>query len=226
MESIVLDQIPFAPSFEEAAKRAKIRPGSRSENDFRALLDEARPIARPKAMYLVSQVELLGDDQVVLDGNTFNSRVLQVNLSSVQRAFPYVITCGAELHDWKMSIEDTLLQYYAELINSVALYLSIEYVISHLTKTYQLGNSSTMNPGSLEDWPLREQTTLFALLGDPEQAIGVKLLDSLLMIPNQSVSGIRFQNESDYTNCELCPMETCPSRKAPYDKDLFAHKFA
>jgi len=46
-----------------------------------------------------------------------------------------------------------------------------------------------MNPGSLEDWPLTEQRVLFALLGDPQAAIGVRLTDSLLMCrPRRSLA--------------------------------------
>jgi len=162
----------------------------------------------------------------LIDARVFSSRILHVNLSSIHRAFPYVVTCGTELYDWKMSFDDPLMQYYAEMVNAVALYRAIEFVISHLSETYNLGNSSTMNPGSLEDWSINEQIPLFALLGDPEQAIGVKLMESMLMIPNQSVSGIRFENEKNYTNCELCPMDGCPNRKAPYDKDLYSERYA
>lgn len=39
------------------------------------------------------------------------------------------------------------------------------------------------------DWPLTQQQPLFTLLGDPEASIGVQLTDSLLMIPNKSLSG-------------------------------------
>jgi len=225
MEPIVLDQITFNPSFEDAAKINKIRPESRSADDFGTLLEDARLIAKPKAMYMVTQVGLKDNHHVVLNGSTFSSRVLHVNLSGVHRVFPYVITCGIELYEWKMSFQDSLMQYYADMINSVALHVAIEHVISHLTKTYQLGEPSAMNPGSLEDWPINQQIPLFELVGNPEKSIGVQLSDSLLMIPNQSVSGIRFQNDSGYTNCELCPMETCPSRKARYDRDLYERKF-
>ena len=226
MEAIILDQIPFEPNFEEAAKIVKLRPETRGAEDFKALLDTARPFARPKAMFKVVPVELRGEDQVVCEETIFYSRILHINLSSVQRAFPFVVTCGIELYEWKMSLDDMLTQYYAEMVNAVALYSAIEFFINHLEKTYRLGNTSSMNPGSLEDWPINEQTPLFELLGDPEKTIGVQLMESLLMVPNQSVSGIRFENEKNYTNCELCPMDGCPSRKALYDMDLYSDRYA
>jgi hypothetical protein len=77
-----------------------------------------------------------------------------------------------------------------------------------------------MGPGQLKDWPLEEQRPLFALLGDVEGAVGVTLSDSLLMIPRKSLSGIYFPTEIPFMACQLCPKESCPSRKARYDEKL------
>jgi hypothetical protein len=77
-----------------------------------------------------------------------------------------------------------------------------------------------MSPGSLQDWPLEAQSQLFQLLPDVEAAIGVRLTESLLMIPTKSVSGIYFQTEVSFVNCQLCQRGKCPGRKARYDEDL------
>jgi hypothetical protein len=82
-----------------------------------------------------------------------------------------------------------------------------------------------MNPGSLKDWPISGQRVLFKLLGNPENSIGVQLLDSMLMIPNQTVSGIRFESESDFSSCELCPRENCSHRRVPYNESLLKSKY-
>ena len=82
-----------------------------------------------------------------------------------------------------------------------------------------------MTPGSLKDWPLTEQRPLFKLLGDVEGEIGVRLMDSLMMYPKQSASGIIFPTEVRYENCQLCPMENCPGRRAVYDKNLYDEKY-
>jgi hypothetical protein len=75
-----------------------------------------------------------------------------------------------------------------------------------------------MSPGSLEDWPITEQPKLFSLFGNTERVIGVRLTDSLLMVPRKSISGILFPSEENFISCRLCPREVCPSRKAPYDE--------
>ncbi len=65
--------------------------------------------------------------------------------------------------------------------------------------------------------PIEQQRGLFALLGDVEQAIGVRLTESFLMIPNKTTSGILFPTEADFRSCEVCHRENCPARHAPFN---------
>jgi hypothetical protein len=226
MDAVVLDDISFQPKFEPIARRLRVKEGSANASELRRLLEEAQAVARPRALYRVVYVESRAEESVSLDGRTFKSRVLRVNLEGVHRVFPYVATCGTELHDWKTSMDDMLQSYYADIINEAALSAARQALKTHLIEQYRLGQTATMNPGSLEDWPIREQRPLFALLGDPEEAIGVHLSDSMLMIPSKSVSGIRFPTEERFESCQLCPRDACPSRKAPYDEDLYERKFS
>lgn len=226
MDTVVLDDIPFQPKFERIAKKLRVKEGSANAEELRRLLEEAQVVARPRALYRVAYVSSRTDESVSLDGQTFKSRVLRVNLADVHRVFPYVATCGMELHEWKSSIDDMLQGYYADTINEAALSAARQALKTHLIEQYALGRTATMSPGSLEDWPIRQQRPLFALLSDPEEAIGVRLSESMLMIPSKSVSGIRFPTEENFESCQLCPREGCPSRKAPYDKDLYEKKFS
>jgi hypothetical protein len=107
----------------------------------------------------------------------------------------------------------------------MALRVAIQFLYDYLDARFQIPTSSTMNPGSLEDWPIQEQRPLFDLLGDPQQAIGVILNSSYLMQPTKSVSGVRFPLEETFASCQLCPRQNCPSRRAPYDPDLYEQKY-
>jgi hypothetical protein len=82
-----------------------------------------------------------------------------------------------------------------------------------------------MSPGSLGEWPLSQQRPLFASLGDVAGAIGVRLSESLLMVPAKSVSGVCFPTEESFESCQLCPREDCPGRRAPYDETLYDRKY-
>jgi len=79
---------------------------------------------------------------------------------------------------------------------------------------------SCMSPGSLKDWAIEEQRSLFSILGDVEGFIGVRLNETLIMIPNKSLSGIYFPTEIPFYSCQLCQREDCSTRKAPYDENL------
>ena len=226
MKPIILDNIPFEPTQAAIQLVIDTKLGKRSTEPFQGLIKEALKIAKPKAMYKVAYVSEKGEDYVKVGRQTFTSRILRQNLEDVHRVFFYIATCGRELDDWKSAKEDVLEQYYADVVNELALDAAQEQLIAHIERQYDLGEMGSMAPGSLEDWPIREQRPLFALLGDTEEAIGVRLLDSLLMHPGKTVSGIRFPSESTFASCQLCPRGNCPSRKAPYDAEEYARRFS
>jgi hypothetical protein len=41
------------------------------------------------------------------------------------------------------------------------------------------------------------------------------------MLPNKSVSGIRFPTEIAFESCQLCRRENCSSRRAAFDKNMY-----
>ena len=59
----------------------------------------------------------------------------------------------------------------------------------------------------------------------PDFIIGVHLTESCMMVPTKTVSGLRFHLEESFESCMLCPRPDCPSRKAPYDPDLYQRKY-
>jgi hypothetical protein len=77
-----------------------------------------------------------------------------------------------------------------------------------------------MSPGSLEDWPIEEQSPLFSILNGVEEYTGVGLAENFLMIPRKSVSGIYFPTETEFYSCQLCIKERCPGRRAGYSEEV------
>jgi hypothetical protein len=206
-------------------KQLHIKEESSAADDFQAFMEEARMIAKPKAFYRIGQIESKDDRSVVIDGILLTSRVLRVNLEKLHRVFPFAATCGVELEEWSSNFEDMLKRFWADTIKGAALFSAIRALREDLKSRFQPGSTSTMNPGSLRDWPIREQNQLFAILGDPKADIGVELSESYMMIPVKSVSGILFPNEGGYENCQLCPMKKCPGRRKPYEKSLYEQKY-
>jgi hypothetical protein len=223
----ILDNIPVELDLEAVLRR--LRLCNRNESIIKnvaEVLETARPVARPKAVYEVCYVEeKKADSVVVVGGITFTSRVLRANLDKVERVFPYVITCGRELESIEIPEGDFVKGYYMDQIKETALHLARAFLEEHLKKTFALGQVSRIAPGAgaAEDWPIVQQEGLFALFGGREkveEAIGVRLTDSFLMVPIKSVSGFFFPTEVKFESCQICPREHCFGRRAPYDKAM------
>ncbi len=225
MDAVVLDDIPFELDLSSLAEVLHVKPGSRHADEVRRLAEEAAPIARPKALYKISFVEHCGEDRVEVDSISLTSRILRVNLDKAHRVFPYAATGGIELEAWADSMGDILHRYWADTIAELALRVASQALLTHLGERFQPGPLSAMNPGSLTDWPIEQQRPLFRILGDTDKMIGVRLSSSLLMIPRKSVSGIHFPTDVTFASCQLCPRENCPSRRAPYDPELYKSKY-
>lgn len=226
MDSVTLDRLPFHVEVEPLLKKLHIRPGSGNEREFRRLVELAEEVARPKAIYKLAFIEAKEEAAVVIEGIRFASRVLRVNLDVANRVFAFVGTSGTELEAWADAQEELLARFWADAINQAVLGAAMGSFRAHLVEQFAVPQMMTMNPGSLADWPIREQRPLFALLGDVKAAIGVELTPSLLMTPTKTVSGIFFPSEETFASCQLCPREDCPNRRAKYDPELFQRKYA
>jgi hypothetical protein len=226
VDPTVLSNVPVTLSVDELARRLHVRDGSPQRPELTELVEQAVEVARPKALGGIAYVDERGDDFVVLDGVRFDSRVLAVNLSQTHRVFPFVATCGVELDAWAAGLDDFLHRCWSEAIREAALRCAIAAAMEWVDGAYKPGQTARMNPGSLSDWPIQQQVPLFRLLGDVEGRIGVRLTESMLMIPSKSVSGIRFGTTEAFESCMLCPRAECPGRRSPYDPDLYAQRFA
>jgi hypothetical protein len=226
MDKYILHEIPFQPDIESLMKRVRIKGEGPFADDFARLVEDGQKVARPKALYRPAFIDSRDGDTVTIDGIVFTSRVLRVNLEQAHRIFAYVATCGREIQQWTLSQSDLLCRYWAEALEECALGSAIQALNAHITTHHLPGSSSTMAPGRLGNWPLSEQRPLFSLLGDTQGDIGVELTGSLLMVPTKSVSGMRFPTEQSFESCQLCPREICPGRRAPYDENLYARRYA
>lgn len=221
MNLITLTDIPFELDSDILLSHVHLDRNSDDANDVLAMAHDAFSIGRPKAMYQVAFVTHTGDKTVEIDGVEFTSRILRVNLDTVHRVFPYMATCGAELQQWSDQYDDMLQVYWADVIKEMALACATGAMQRDLQIRYLLGPVAMMNPGSLPDWPIKEQKPFFQLFGDAISNVGIELSSSYLMTPNKSVTGIHYSMVDSFESCQLCPREDCPGRRAPYDETQF-----
>jgi hypothetical protein len=229
METTILNDISFVldnRNMESLKKHMKIQESGPSYDVFLALIKEAGKIARPKGLYGPAYIEDRTKGSIMVEGRRLTSSVLAVNLMHVERIFIFVATCGLELDEWARDQKNVLHAYWAGAIKEMALRTAIKTLRAHLGGEYHPGQTSLQTPGSLTDFPLTEQENLFALLGDTKTAVGVTLLESLMMSPSHSVSGIIFPTTVNFESCMLCPRENCPRRRASYDQDLYERKYS
>ena len=215
----ILENIPVRASITEIKRRLHIT----RDNDLglvRQLIDSSRSLIEAKALYNICYIDEKLENAVRVDGLFLKSNVLRKNLDQVERIFPYVVTIGPKFEEEMRDCPDLLKKYYLDTIGTLALTSARKHLENHLRSKYALGKMAFMSPGSLADWPIQEQRPLFELLANVEKAIGVKLTESLLMLPAKSVSGIYFPTETTFYSCQLCPRKECIGRKAAYNEKL------
>jgi len=219
----ILTEIPFDLDSLSLMKRTHVTPDSDDAVEFERLVQTARVVARPKAGYREVFVDAKAEGAVTIEGITFTSRMLRKNLEHAERVFPYVVTCGRELDQIAPSGDDFLREFWWDLIKGEILGAGMQHLAAHLDRKYLLPQTSTMHPGSgdADVWPIQQQKELFALLGDVPGQIGVELTDTCLMIPNKTVSGIRFPTETDFRSCQVCQRPICSNRAAAFDEALW-----
>lgn len=222
MDSLIIDPVKFSVSQSALEKRLHLR---NPNGEFERLFNEALAIAHPRAYYRTAYVNDHRPDGVTIEGVSFTSKVMGINLAKVYRVFPYVVTAGIELDAWEHAQTDMLHQFFADSIGVAVVQAAVKTVKKHVEAHYELGKSASMNPGSLRDWPIENQADLFSLFEGNAAKIGVRLTESFLMIPAKTVSGIHYLTEDSFESCQLCMRENCQGRRAAFNRDLYEKKY-
>ena len=216
----IIDLIPTTLNSEEIAVQLRFDPVRAGFDSLDELIALAQGLIHPRAVYEAAYIGAKGEGTVDVAGVTFESPILRKNLDGANKVFPYIITVGPELERAASAQDDLLKQYYLEEMANMALESAAGWLGGQLEARYGVTGLANMSPGSLEDWPITEQTKLFSIFGDTEKAVGVRLTDSMLMLPRKSISGILFPSEEGFVACQLCERERCPGRKAAFDRNV------
>ena len=221
---VSLTDIPFSFNTEQCAEQLRIKAGTDQAQVLEELVSTVQSIARPKALYKVAFIDEKGEDSVVLDGVRFTSRAVRKNLDAVERVFPYIATCGTEVDNIAIKQGDLQKKMWLAFLKGQLLQTSMQYLGGHVAQRYKVSHLSSMNPGSGDAtvWPFEQQRDLLSMFEDVEKLIGVRLTQSLVLVPDMSVAGILFPTETDFQSCQLCHRENCHLRRAPFDKELWA----
>lgn len=163
-------------------------------------------------------VLLSGAEERLIEG-----RAACALLGCRDRAWCYVVTCGQELDALARAESDPLRAWLQDQINQDVLRQARLWTQRRVCASCGVEKLASVNPGSTADWPVSGQAELFALIGGVEGHTGVRLTEGFLMHPVKSVSGIWFEAPAEgYENCQLCPRQDCPGRRADYSPERAA----
>jgi uncharacterized protein YfkK (UPF0435 family) len=220
---VSIRDIPFNLNSDYLSEMVHIESGTNLSKEFEELVSAVQEIGKPKALYEVCFIDNKDTDSVTIGDVTFTSLALRKNLDSVNRVFPYIATCGTEVDEIAIENDDLEKKVWLYYIKLNLLQTNIQYLIEQIKQRYKVSDLSTMNPGSGDAsvWPVEQLKDLFSLFSDVESLTGVRLTESLVMVPDMSVTGILFTSKTSFQSCQLCHRAKCPIRRAPFSKELW-----
>ena len=177
-------------------------------------------LIKPRLHYRIVKPSVMDNDVVQLDETVkFTSAKLAKSLKNAEKIVCFVGTIGTGVeHEinrllGKQKLADA---YILDAMASVAVENMIDRFQDLMENRFSAEDRTVtlrFSPGYC-DWPVTQQKKLFNIF-DPKE-LEVELLDSCLMKPRKSVSGvfgITPQKFESYNPCQDCPSRSCDIRR-------------
>jgi len=211
----------------EESKLARLLGGKKNQelprsirSKLRVLEDKFNSLIKPSIHYLMSNFKVMEEGVIQIGGVTeFDSKNLSEVMKSGEKLVCFIGTLGPGIEEEVgvlMQDNDLSEAYILDAMGSVAVedlvdkfQQTIKYECERVGKTVTL----RFSPGYC-DWSLTEQRKLFSLF-EPEE-VPVQLLDSCLMQPVKSISGVFGivpQGSALYNPCRYCDDRACKARR-------------
>ena len=181
-------------------------------------------LLEPRLHSRIAKIDNVGRGFVSIEGGTtFKSPKLSQALKGSDKIVCFVATVGSAIEDkivGLMSAKRLSEAYVLDAMGSVAVENTVEQFYQHMEAKFAAENKSVtlrFSPGYC-DWPVTEQKKLFGLFDS--EFTGVELLDSCLMQPRKSISGVfgLFHTVNPhapplYNPCQDCNKKDCIARR-------------
>ena len=211
----------------EESKLAKLLGGKRNQelpksirSKLRVLEDKFNSLITPDIHYRMVDFRVTDEEVIRIEGAIeFESKNLSEVMKNAEKLVCFIGTLGPGIEEEVgalMQDNDLSEAYILDAMGSVA----VEDLVDKFQQTIKnecerVGKTVTLrfSPGYC-DWPLTEQKKLFSLF-EPED-ITVQLLDSFLMQPVKSISGVFGivpQRSALYNPCRYCDDRGCKARR-------------
>ncbi|UCG12442.1 MAG: hypothetical protein JSU72_18460 [Deltaproteobacteria bacterium] len=177
-------------------------------------------LIKPSLHYRIVKPSVMDNAVVQLnEAVEFTSAKLAKTLKNAEKIVCFVGTIGTGVENetnWLLGKQKLADAYILDAMGSVAVENMIDRFQDLMENRFRAEDRSVtlrFSPGYC-DWPVTQQKSLFNIF-DPEQ-LNVELLDSCLMKPRKSISGvfgITPQESVSYNPCRDCPTRSCDSRR-------------
>ncbi len=209
MESVVIKRIPIETDLKNLISKKMFEDDSPILLEYLNAMDILNEKFQPMAILKECSLESTAGNSVLIGGHVYKSKILSHLLKDQQRIFLYLLTMG------EMPADLTQIEtYFVNLLKLPAMASAMK----NLKKMVQLEQNfvkvGMVNPGLIQDWPIKGNQTIFETFGNAPQEIGVKMTTSCLMRPLYSSSGILFEDINHYCDCETCTIDACIGREA------------
>ena len=220
------DSIHIQPTIEND-ELAKLLGGQKKKSLPKSIRKKVRTarqklnkLIKPSVHYRIVKPSAMDNDVVQLDETVeFSSTQLAKTLKNAEEIVCFVGTIGTSVENeinrllGKQQLAEA---YILDAMASVAVENMIDRFQNLMEKRFSSEERAVtlrFSPGYC-DWPVTQQKKLFNIF-NPKQ-LNVELLDSCLMKPRKSVSGvfgINPQESESYNPCRDCPTRRCESRR-------------
>ena len=209
----VLNNIGYGVEYQPSARITSL------VNDY---IENYHDLIASSYSYNIREIESVQGDRVTIgDSITLESKVIARLLERCEKVAVFTLTIGNHLEEMVAYLAENGLVLQATVLDAIGsgaaekLAAYVEDRIRSMAHAKGLVASRRFSPGYC-DWEVSQQKMVFqAMNGD---TAGIRLTESLLMIPRKSVSGIigigpANHNIEDYNPCHTCHKKDCPGRR-------------
>lgn len=186
-----------------------------------SIANDVEGIVKPRFILKEINIDSLNSDSVVINSIEFNSIILADRLKGHTAVFAFIITSGKEIASYMNYVTDYLDNYILDQIAYMGYLSALKNMQETLGNSFNINRYTSLAPGSLLDWNVEEVKKIFKLIGDDYKKIDVDVMDSGMVNPIKSTSGILFETNDVFHSCEICMKVNCPSREAEYNEKKY-----
>lgn len=209
----VLSHIGYGDDYEPSARIKSL------VNDY---IENYHDLIAPSYSYEIKDiVSVQGEHVTIGDSIAFESKVIARLLERCEKVAIFALTIGNHLEDMVSYLAENGLVLQATVLDAIGsgaaekLAAYVEDRIRRMANTEGLITGRRFSPGYC-DWEVSQQKMVFHALNG--NSAGIRLTESLLMVPRKSVSGIigiglANNNIESYNPCRTCKKEDCPGRR-------------